>query len=228
MITPDSPVIGFDTLKRGQVPKNRFLRTLLITRDIKDIFKNTGLDMRPYILRSYFATALDISESKGVISHPWRMYIMGHKGDIEARYSTNKRVPQTTIEEMRNAYSECLLYLVPGSKKAEEMNLQRKLKEQILLMDGFTKEEILEEGLMDLEDEELRDKRREKLFGSKDPAKNNKDMAKTDRISMQKLKNGARQKIIPSHSIEAYLGEGFEFISLIQGDKAIVKLPDRQ
>lgn len=226
-ITMDSPVIGFDVLKRGQLPKNKFLRTLLITRDIKDTFNNVGLDMRPYILRAYFATALDISESKGMISHPWRMYIMGHKGDIEARYSTNKRVPQTTIEEMRNAYSECLLYLVPGSKKAEEKDMQKKFKEQILLMDGFTKEEIDELGLLNLEDEELRNMRREKLFGSKDPAKDNLSMAKNDKTAMHKLKNGARQKIIPSHAIEAYLSEGFEFISSIPGDKAIVKLPDR-
>ena len=28
--------------------------------------------MRPYILRAYVATVLDIAESKGYISHPWR------------------------------------------------------------------------------------------------------------------------------------------------------------
>ncbi|MFP3295835.1 MAG: hypothetical protein RXN81_06890 [Caldisphaera sp.] len=31
---------------------------------------------------------------------------MGHKGDIEARYSTNKRLPPDMIEEMRESYKK--------------------------------------------------------------------------------------------------------------------------
>jgi len=31
-----------------------------------------------------------IAESKGKISHSYMQFITGHKGDIEARYSTNK------------------------------------------------------------------------------------------------------------------------------------------
>jgi len=35
-------------------------------------------------------TNMIIAESKGKISHSYMQFIMGHKGDIEARYSTNK------------------------------------------------------------------------------------------------------------------------------------------
>ena len=75
----DSPLLQFE---EGKVRKNPFLRTTLITRDIRDAIQVAGLKMRPYVLRAYFSTALDIAESKGLISHPWRQFIMGHKGDI--------------------------------------------------------------------------------------------------------------------------------------------------
>jgi len=42
------------------------------------------------MLRAYCDTNMIIAESKGKISHPYMQFIMGHKGDIEARYSTNK------------------------------------------------------------------------------------------------------------------------------------------
>ena len=97
----DSPLLQFDP--RG-IKKNAFLRTTLVTRDVRDAIYGAGLKMRPYVLRAYFSTALDIAESKGLISHPWRQFIMGHKGDIEARYSTNKRLPPDMIEEIRESY----------------------------------------------------------------------------------------------------------------------------
>ena len=80
--TPESPLLQFDV--RG-TRKNDFKRTHLLTRDILEAIQGTGLKMRPYVLHAYLRTALDIAESKGLISHPWRQFIMGHKGDIEAR-----------------------------------------------------------------------------------------------------------------------------------------------
>ncbi|MCW1293638.1 MAG: hypothetical protein QXV66_01505 [Candidatus Rehaiarchaeum fermentans] len=64
---PESPLLQLDT--RG-IKKNNFMRTNLVTRDIREAIASAGLKMRPYVLRAYFATALDISESKGLISHP--------------------------------------------------------------------------------------------------------------------------------------------------------------
>lgn len=104
-LTPQSPLLAFDP--RG-VRKNRFLRTTLVTRDIKEAIVKAGFSWRPYVLRAYCDTGMIIAESKGLISHPYLQFLMGHKGDIEARYSTNKgRLPPTMIEEMREAYKKC-------------------------------------------------------------------------------------------------------------------------
>ncbi|WP_236689065.1 site-specific integrase [Acidiplasma aeolicum] len=66
-LTYDSPLLQFDS---RCIRKNDFLRTTLVTRDIRQAIELAGLKMIPYVLRAYFSTSLDIAESKGLISHP--------------------------------------------------------------------------------------------------------------------------------------------------------------
>ncbi len=225
-ISLDSPLLSFDYYKRGQRGKNQFLRTALVTREIRTAIRGIDLNMRPYVLRAYFATGLDIAESKGFISHPWRMFFMGHKGDIESRYSTNKgRLPPDMIEGMRSAYLKCLPLLTTESREISAKDMHKEFLMEILKEDGFTDEEIKDLGLLEMDPNKRRELRREKIFGSKNPARDANEMARLDRMAMSKMRNGARQKIISSYAIEAYVTQGFEFVNMIPGDKAIVKLP---
>ena len=60
--------------------------------------------MRPYVLRAYFDTQLLLAESKGKMTHSYRQFFMGHKGDMEARYTVNKgRLTKDMIEDMRES-----------------------------------------------------------------------------------------------------------------------------
>jgi len=46
-----------------------------------------------------------IADNNGRIAHAYRQFFMGHKGDIEARYTTKKgRLPEEFIEDMRESY----------------------------------------------------------------------------------------------------------------------------
>ena len=102
-LSADSPLISHE--KPGA---HKFLRTSKLGFSIKTCIKKAGFNWRPYILRAYCATMFDIAESRGLISHPWRQFFMGHKGDIEARYSTNKgMLPPDMVEEMRASYNKC-------------------------------------------------------------------------------------------------------------------------
>lgn len=75
-----------------------------MTRDIKEAILKAGFSWRPYVLRAYFDTNMIIAESKGKVSHPYLQFFMGHKGDMEARYSTNKGwLPPDMVEGMREA-----------------------------------------------------------------------------------------------------------------------------
>lgn len=49
-----------------------------------------------------------LAESKELVLRDYRQFWMGHKGDMEARYTTNKgRLPNEVIEDMRKAYERC-------------------------------------------------------------------------------------------------------------------------
>ncbi|MDG6939008.1 MAG: hypothetical protein JRN39_01205 [Nitrososphaerota archaeon] len=66
-LIPQSPLLAFDP--RG-ARKNRFLRTTLAKRDIKEAITKAGFTWRPYVLRAHCDTNIIMAESKGLISHP--------------------------------------------------------------------------------------------------------------------------------------------------------------
>lgn len=64
------------------------------------------------MLRAYFDTQLFMAESRGKIAHDFRTFFMGHKGTIEAKYTTNKGIlPETLIQEMQNAFKRSKEFL---------------------------------------------------------------------------------------------------------------------
>jgi len=201
----NSPLLQFDN-KKGYVRKNDFLRTTLITRDIREAIQGAGLKMRPYVLRAYFSTALDIAESKGLISHPWRQFIMGHKGDIEARYSTNKRLPPDVIEQMRESYRKCLKFLETRVSEVSEDNAKLFLQQQLLLAVGYKQEEIDKMDLNSMSNEDFQQLLRDKVAGAM-------------------TGNGSKQRLVPINEIEELLKEGYEFQAVLPNGKAIMKLP---
>ena len=203
-LTPQSPLLAFDP--RG-VRKNSFLRTTLVTRDIKEAIVKAGFSWRPYVLRAYCDTGMIIAESKGLVSHPYLQFMMGHKGDIEARYSTNKgRLPPTMIEEMREVYKKCEPLLSTKAESATEEQIKKTFNEQFLVMSGYSKEEIENMNLDELSNEELQNIVRQKLLGVM-------------------TNNGSRQKVIPLGEVKSYIGQGYEYVASLPDAEAIVKMP---
>jgi hypothetical protein len=203
-LTPQSPLLAFDP--RG-VKKNAFLRTTLVTRDIKEAIIKAGYSWRPYVLRAYCDTGMIVAESKGLISHPYLQFLMGHKGDIEARYSTNKgRLSPTMIEEMRLAYKKCEPHLSTKTESPTEEQIKKTFKEQFLLVAGFKKEEVEKMKLGELREEDLQDLVRKRFVG-------------------MMTSNGSRQKVVPVQEVKSYIGQGFEYVASLPNDEAIVKVP---
>ncbi|MDH3517219.1 MAG: hypothetical protein OEM44_10485 [Nitrosopumilus sp.] len=115
-LTLHSPVIslkqGYHSRRRYKIQnQSSFITTPRITSDIrKAIWSITKV--RPYVLRAYFDTQLLLAESHGKMTHAYRQFFMGHKGDIEARYTTNKgRLTDEMIADMRRTYSESQQFL---------------------------------------------------------------------------------------------------------------------
>jgi len=207
-LTYDSPLITLE----GPIPgTHERPRTQLVTREIRKSIRKLNFKWRPYVLRSYFSMALDLSENKGIISHNWREYWMGHTGDISARYSTNKKLSTEMTEEMRETYKKCSAYLETGRKaltEEEKEQLNKDVKKWYLSALGFTDEEIVKDNLLELEPEELQQKVREKL-----------------KLNMN---NGHPQKIIPINELRKYIEGGWEYIRDLGDKEAIVRLPNNQ
>lgn len=198
-LTEESPLIA---LKRKS--KYSFMRTLLITREIRNAMRMAGVNSRPYVLRAYFSTALDIAESKGLISHPWRQFIMGHKGDIESRYSTNKRLLPEMINEMRESYKKSSKYF--ETKHIEMDDAKTYLKKQLLIISGYTEDDIEKIDINNISDEDFQKMLKDKLMGAM-------------------MNNGSKQKLININDIEKYLNMGYEFQATLPNGKAVMKLP---
>lgn len=212
-LRPESPVILPDINMSRKKTENQFLETQLISREIKKAIKKTGFKWRPYVFRAYFATALDIGESKGEISHPWRQFIMGHKGDIEATYSTKKKLSDEIIEQMRQSYKKCEKYFAIQSESKHEENMAKKLREYTIVMFETT----FNINLKKEKKEELY------LLGIDNFQEELKRIASERKAEI--LNNGNKQKIIPIEEIEKYINEGWEYITQLPNGKAIIKIP---
>ncbi|MEM4405801.1 MAG: hypothetical protein QXT73_04630 [Candidatus Methanomethylicaceae archaeon] len=109
---------------RPKGARKPFIRTTNIGDIIRAAMRKAGFPWRPYFLRSYFDTQLMLAESKGLIIRDYRQFFMGHKGDIENRYTTNKcRLPPDVVEDMRSSYARCLDYLETDRPRTDQDEL---------------------------------------------------------------------------------------------------------
>ena len=200
-LTQDSALV---VPKFAQKP---FIRTVNIGDMIRQPIRSAGLPWRPYVLRSYFDTQLMLAESKGLVLRDYRQFWMGHKGDIENRYTTNKhRLPYSVIEDMREAYKRSQDYLQTTKAEVGEEKIKEAFKKQLLAVAGFSEEELAKYDVTGMTDEELHNLVRQRLLGV---------MAN----------NGNRQRVIPLPDVEKYLGEGWEYVTALPNERAVVKMP---
>lgn len=200
-LAPDSPII---TPKQRMKP---FIRTVNIGDIIRTAIRKAGFPWRPYVLRSYFDTQLMLAESKGLVLRDYRKFWMGHKGDIENRYTTNKcRLPESVIEDMREAYSRSREYLQTTrfEEASSEEKLRQAFRKQLLLVAGFSQEKVEKMDLSSMSDEELQTIIRKRLLG-------------------EKSDDCATQKAVSIDDVESYLEQGWEFVATLPNHKVIIK-----
>ncbi|MEM3584515.1 MAG: hypothetical protein QW193_04445 [Nitrososphaerales archaeon] len=131
ILVADSPVIAPDSIYktyRGNNANKKFLPTSRICREIRETLR-PRFQWRPYVFRAFFDTQMLIAESRGKIAHDFRVFFMGHKGSIEAKYTTNKGIlPTSLLNEMREAFKRSEVFLDLEVKEEDSLLKQ---KEQI-------------------------------------------------------------------------------------------------
>ncbi len=189
--------------KQSLEKKNRFLLTTLLLRRIKGTIIKAGYAWRPYIFRIYFGTYLDSAEAKGFISHPWRQFIMGHKGEIEETYT--KR--EGKIEEGRDQYSKCLDYIETAEHGKSQGDIKKSLMVELLsLVLGYSQDKIDQLDLDNMSNEEFQNLIKKGLLGNI-------------------TGNGTRQRIVSEGEIEHYMNQGYEVFTTLPSGKIVMKLP---
>ena len=191
--------------------KPHFIRTINIGDMVRKPMRLAGNPNRPYVLRSYFATRTMQAESKGFL-RDWRVFMMGHKGDIEHVYTMNKgRLPDDLIIQMRQSYEKTLPYLQTITQPVQEKSKEDFLKD-VLKVFEFSEEEISQIKSTDVLSEVRR----------KLNAPSNRSL---DAFSKPQNANGNHQRMIPVSELESYLGNGYEFVVMLPNEKAIVREP---
>ena len=143
-----------------------FLASARISQGIREAMRAISLTWRPYVFRSDFDTNLMLAESKGMISHAYQQFWMGHSGDIEAQYTTNKhRLPDNVIEDMRYLRTPKLLLSSLETRKKKggmtQDEVQAFINRKALMLAKYTQQEIdaihEDKDLSQLTDGELED-----------------------------------------------------------------------
>lgn len=186
-----------------------FIRTSNIGDSIRQAIRKANFDWRPYILRTYFDTRMMMAEADGLIIRDWRVFWMGHKGDIEARYTTNKgKLSDDLVEKMREAFAKASdKYLVTSTKRDTAIDaVKAQFNRQFLLIAGFSEQEA--DTLGDL--------------SQLSPADISKLVQEKQKRALGL--NGNTQKVVPIPEVKQYIMQGWEYVALLQ-DEAIIKLP---
>jgi hypothetical protein len=210
-LTPESPLIGHE---RPRAKTKLFMMTRKITHLIRKCMRKAGVYKRPYVLRAYAETQLIIAESKGKISHPYLQFVAGHKGDIEARYSTNKgRLPPEMIEDMRKCYRQCEPFLSTVAQPLEQASIVKESKIEAL---KSIAKSLLGIDLLEVKIAKERDLKRE--------------LTKDEEIELfeneiKKMRSGERdpQTIVAEEDLERHLAGGWQFVSVLPSKRILVK-----
>lgn len=197
-LNKDSSVI---TPKRA---KKDFITSINVGDIIRKAMRAAGDKNRPYVLRSYFDTRCMQAESKGLL-RDFRVFWMGHVGDIEHKYTLNKRrLPQDLIEQMRAAYETALEYLetTPSERKADPT---LRLLRVFLQAAGYSEEQIEAMQLETKSEEEI-----VRLL---------QDAPK----SMMANGGEPRQRIVSIDNLPLFLEEGWIFKSTLPDNRIVIE-----
>jgi integrase len=193
-LTPETGIL------RPEVGRTPFLRTGKIGDAIRRAFRAAGFSAnRPYVLRTTFATRMLEAENAGKITHATWTFLLGHKGEMSATYTTNRgRLAPSTVEQMREAYHRCESYLTPSGARADDEG--GRMWRLWLVSKGYSEEEAAELA-----------------------SKPDTEVVRILREAAGNDAAGPRQLVIPESDLPKYLADGWVARMPVNGSKFVVE-----
>jgi hypothetical protein len=205
---PHSPVFT----ATPQQPKylGKHVRTINVGDSIRKAIREAGYSWRPYVLRRYFESRMQMAEADHLVIQSWINFWSGWKGDISSVYTTRKALPEDLIEKMRDAYAKAAdKYLVTSKRESVSQDMMvATFNRQFLTMAGYSEKEIAQFG--DL---------------SKLSAQDVQDLIQKKSMKALGLNGNGHQKIVPIGEVKNWILEGWEFVQQLPSGEAVVKLP---
>jgi integrase len=187
----------------------RFVRVCTVSDAVRHAIRTAGFGWRPYVLRRYFDTRMMGAEQEGKVIKDYRVFWMGHTGDIEHVYTLNKgNLPEDLLEGMRQAYAKAsekhLATLVQASISRDEV--VNTARAEALKMFGYTDEELL--GIGDIA--RITMEQLQQLIHAKSK-------------QMLGLKEET-QKVVPVAELERWIEQGWDYKRDLPDGRAVIGL----
>jgi integrase len=187
------------------------IRTVNIGDLIRKPIRQAGFKWRPYVLRRYFDTRMLLAESDGLLIRDYRVFWMGHKGDIEHTYTVNKGVSQDVIEKMREAYARASeKYLETSKKEKGTDEMLARVNRQFLTMIGYSEKEV--EALGDLSQKSEEEMQR---------------LIKDRQMADLGLNGNSTQKVVSMNDVKQWVVQGWEYVNELPNGEAVIRLPTK-
>ncbi len=223
-VTPGYEEIGWRHGER----ETKHITTKTVTKEIRDAMR-PRFQWRPYVLRAYFDTQLLVAENHGKISHAYRQFFMGHQGDMEARYTTNKgRLPPDLIEDMRRSFRDCEAYLSArptGREEDPELTTIRTMVESGVLdlaKPNVRQYLINKLGIQDME-VRVAKMRAKGLEEEAAVARTLCDALGIEPMTLEAVKPTDPKKIVSEHELAPYLDAGWNVQTVLPSGRILIQ-----
>ena len=160
VLAPSSAVIADDD------GAGRVLTTKGVTRLVKKPFRRAGLEWRQYVLRRYYDVRMGQAAAKPEMGllESWVTFWMGHSGDVEQVYRHRKKLADSQLEQMREAYARASEMLQTTKlHKDNGGQIRREIRSAALMAVGCSDDDIKQLDLDKLNTEEFSEALRKRL-----------------------------------------------------------------
>ena len=210
-ITPSSPVfvrevnkrrfdqskvrpVGVRTLKNQM---GELLNQMKMRERLTDTKNHRSYEWKQcHSFRKFFKTRMEMSGVKPIITE----MLMGHTIGVSGSYM--KPTDGELLEEYSKAVDNLTIFETAPSKQ----NVDSQFRKELMMVAGFTEEEIKGIAVREVPDEELRQMIRQRLQGDS-------------------TRDGPHQKSVGVDEVERHLSQGWEFVATLPDGKVILKSP---
>ena len=197
-LRPSSPVVTVEPMGAGTRLRERartgFITTPMMMRGLRAGLKAILPSARTYVFRAYCSTQMVSAR----IDRDVREAILGHSLGVSGRYNLSKKLHPSVIEELRREYAKAVPYLESGRPKEDRATVLEGVLAALLKEKGIKEDKIAEVLEGKLAGDEL-----ERILGSR--------------------KAQPVQRVVPTAGVSALLLEGWEFVSALGNDQAVLR-----